>query len=158
MELRFSQVCLCELWELFNQQCSNSCSLYVLVASYLYLCSLVFRKTFKRTPAHISTPSIYSFVLYCILPIGFQLHQFPLLPSVPPEFNKITMFCLGSLYCASGHKKSGCSLFSFCFFFSLREHNTVLKTVISYMLSRFLAVYDVREISLPLKLPTWLEA
>lgn len=128
----------------------------------LYLCSFVFQKVFKRTPVHSSaTLSICGFILCCILPIEFQLHQLPLLQSVS-EIQQNHHALLGfSLLCFRtqnvSREKASMLIISFCFF-SFREHNTVLKRVISCMLFRFLVVYDRREISLPLKLPTWLEA
>lgn len=116
---------------------------------WLYLCSLVFRKVFKRTPCWSAALSICGFIAADLCPshsscISFQSSHLCLLTSAKSPA------LLGNPFCDSGQKmdpgrKPGCSFISHVPFLSLQQHSVVLNAVVSYLFPSFLAVYDVRE-------------
>lgn len=146
-----------------NYSTNNSPTVVFCLSSWcLYLCSLVFRNGLKRTSVQI-----YYYFHLCFHSLLYSAHQISagsasgtLISASSIQQNHLAL--LGSpLLCFRKKmppgRMPGCSFILFVSFLSLREHSTARKTVISYMLCSFLAVYYVRESLLLLQLPTWLQ-
>lgn len=140
----------CELWS-FNRHLSNSCSLPTLMASLAMPLSIL-KKILENLCAYFCNSSHLRFCPFLYSAHKTTLHQFPndfnlyLLDSAKPPCSAWAP--LLSFGTESISREKARMLIGFILFLPLRDHSTVLRTVISCMLSSFLVVYNARGESL----------